>query len=126
MPVERPHNYSPAQLPGSTLDLNVPTPTPRAESNNVPRTPSPTAPIGPKDIDAVVDAAVSAGLRHKVARLVPLGVIKGQQRTPAIRESNGCSPSTRRDRSRICPALKVSRPCWRPSGRTIMEAGTTL
>ena len=35
------------------------------------------APTAYKDIDAVVDAAVGAGLCRTVARLVPLGVVKG-------------------------------------------------
>lgn len=35
------------------------------------------APTAYKDIDAVVDASVGAGLCRKVARLVPLGVVKG-------------------------------------------------
>lgn len=35
------------------------------------------APSSYKDVDAVVDAAAQAGLAHRVARLVPLGVVKG-------------------------------------------------
>ncbi|WP_281174179.1 RtcB family protein [Amycolatopsis taiwanensis] len=35
------------------------------------------APAAYKDIDAVIDTAVGAGLCRKVARLVPLGVVKG-------------------------------------------------
>ena len=35
------------------------------------------APIAYKDVDAVVEAAEGAGLCRKVARLVPLGVVKG-------------------------------------------------
>lgn len=36
------------------------------------------APLAYKDIDEVVDVVVQAGLAHKVARLVPLAVIKGE------------------------------------------------
>jgi tRNA-splicing ligase RtcB len=35
------------------------------------------APEAYKDVDQVVDAAAAAGLCRKVARLVPLGVVKG-------------------------------------------------
>lgn len=35
------------------------------------------APTAYKDVDAVVEAAEGAGLCRKVARLVPLGVVKG-------------------------------------------------
>jgi tRNA-splicing ligase RtcB len=35
------------------------------------------APAAYKDVERVVDVVTSAGLASKVARLVPLGVIKG-------------------------------------------------
>ncbi len=35
------------------------------------------APEAYKDVDLVVDAATAAGLGRKVARLVPVGVVKG-------------------------------------------------
>jgi tRNA-splicing ligase RtcB len=35
------------------------------------------APDAYKDVDAVVEAAQGAGLSKRVARLVPLGVVKG-------------------------------------------------
>ena len=35
------------------------------------------APEAYKDVDQVVDAAAAAGLCRKVARLVPVGVVKG-------------------------------------------------
>ena len=35
------------------------------------------APAAYKDVDRVVDVVTGAGIAHKVARLVPIGVIKG-------------------------------------------------
>jgi tRNA-splicing ligase RtcB len=35
------------------------------------------APSAYKDIDAVIDCVEGAGLRRKIARIVPIGVVKG-------------------------------------------------
>ncbi|HUW95937.1 MAG TPA: RtcB family protein, partial [Anaerolineae bacterium] len=35
------------------------------------------APAAYKDVERVVDVVTGAGIAHKVARLVPIGVIKG-------------------------------------------------
>lgn len=75
------------------------------------------APEAYKDVNAVVDAAEGAGLCRKVARLVPLGVIKGlspscshvncgarqRQRGVVRRRRRNCPPARGRPRPRTLP-----------------------